>query len=191
MKLQMLKPTDPLLIELQEAEKKLNDLNLRKSSLNHEIDARCERLLALDATTQSQDRLEMEAEAMLQGSAVSGSAIRKDIEALRHEMEVVERAITIQAGLVDSARGRMSIALCELNRPGYIAIEKRIAAAVAELARANAEEISLFRQLLDAGCRSITFRPMRLGLVGTLDDGQSIASIHRREVAEFCPEALQ
>jgi len=83
------------------------------------------------------------------------------------------------------------VVVCNANRAGYVAIEKRIVAAVGELAAANEAEVLFFRELEDAGCRAIQFRPMRIGAVGLASDDQSVASFHRKEVATYCPEALQ
>jgi len=135
--------------------------------------------------------LEAEADRLLGGTGTLPSADNdlKDIEAIEHKIAVLDIAISKQKAEVDKVRSRFSVHLCQINRAQYVEIERRIAKAVQELAAANEEEIRFFQALLDAGCSSISFRPMRINAIGIMADDQSVARFHEREVKEFCPEA--
>ncbi|MCE3242020.1 MAG: hypothetical protein K0Q83_2527, partial [Deltaproteobacteria bacterium] len=96
-----------------------------------------------------------------------------------------------QLNTVSNLRTEYSVFVCEskAQQDRYIAIERRIARACAELAEANAAEVKFFDELHAAGVTP-RFRPMRVSAVGLASDPNSIATFHHREVKQYCPEAL-
>lgn len=134
-----------------------------------------------------EDGIAAEAENLLSGNAVP---CIQTIEQLEHEIRVLNVAIEKQAKVVNSARGDLSVVICELNRDRYIEIEKRIFRAICDLAQANQAEQEFFEALRDAGCSSISFQIMRLNQIGLPSDPLGQVSLHRREFEKFCPEVL-
>ena len=177
-------------IALREGERKLNDLIALRRKKEDELSEATERYLER-RRSQQRSVIELEAEALLSGEPIKAGADTADFEKLQRAIDVLSEAIAQQTQLVDGLRSKNSVVVCNLNRSTYVAIEKRIAAAVRELAAANEAEALFFRELQDAGCTAIQFRPMRVGAVGLASDDQSVASFHRKEVATYCPEALK
>ena len=177
----------PDAIVAREAEQKLAQLKKRLRLKENEFEAAHNEYARAMAKT-STERIGDAAALLLAGGELT-TITRSDLERLRTEREVLTAAGAEQQRIVAIAQGRVSRALHETNRSEYIAIEKRIAAAVAELARANEAEARFFEDLKAAGCNSITFRPMGIKAVGLASDKQSPAAFHAREVREHCPEA--
>jgi hypothetical protein len=177
--------TNVVAVALREGERKLNDFIARRQRKDDELSEETERRLASQRSA-----LKLEAEALLTGEPVKTGATGADLEKLRREIEILNEAIAQQTRLVDGLRSKYSVVVCNGNRGSYIAIERRILRAVRELAAANEAEVLFFRELQDAGCTSIQFRPMRVSAVGLLSDDQSLAMFHRREVETYLPEAI-
>jgi hypothetical protein len=171
-----------------EGERKLNDLRAQRGVKERELSEATSRYMAVRMEQRS--TIEIEAAALISGESVKAGVTAEDLEKIEREIQVFDAAIRQQTKLVDKLSGEFTVAISEANRQQYVAIEKRIAAAVAELAEANEAEVIFFRELQDAGCTSIPFRPMRMTSVGIMSDMQSSAAFHRKEVAQYCPEAL-
>jgi len=177
-------------VALREGERKLNDLIALRQKKEDELSEATVRYLERRRLSQ-RSPLEFEAEALLSGEPMKAGANTADFEKLQREIDVLSEAIVQHSQVLDGLRNKYSVAIGKANYSTYVAIEKRIAAAIGELAAANEAEVLFFRELEDAGCRAIQFRPMRIGAVGLASDDQSVASFHRKEVATYCPEALQ
>jgi len=190
MEIKKLPQTDARVIAVRKAEEKLAELHHERHMLSDEIEKRCEQLRQKAVASETQDKIEAEAEAMIRG-ALFETESAKEIQELRHKLDVLDRACQMQASVLDVARGQLSVALAKINRDNYVEVQKRISRAVDELARANEAEVNFFRGLEDAGCSSNPYRPMRLTYVGTISDRQSVAAFHKKEVETYCPEALQ
>jgi hypothetical protein len=190
-KRQMIKiPQHDSTTRLKDELAKLAELHKQRSAEQAELDKTTNRYLLAKRPTE-QSRLEAEADQLLDGAAkgVEPTAPSDDFEAIEHRIAVLDVAIQRQHQKIDKVRSEFSSEVCNANRDQYILIEKRIAKAVAELAAANQSEINFFNELTAAGCSSITFRPMRVSSLGLLNDPNSRASLHLREIREFCPQA--
>jgi len=177
----------PEAIVLREQEAKLQGLGKDRSKEQAELARATERYLQSKRSKGTD--LETEAAALLRGSPDSEDVARS-IAAIEHKIRVIDFAIEKQQAAVTKARRDFTAVLCEANKSKYVAIERRIVAAVQELAEANQAEVDLFAALVDAGVSAVPFRPMRLTGIGSVRDPNSRASLHRREVAEYCPEAV-
>ena len=187
------------MIKVDEKDLEVRTLRAEESKLQTLLSDRAAEETKLARTTQiylsrksnERARLEAEADELLRGTAMKANPDDhlKDIEVIEHRISVLDIAIDKQRMELDKVRGRFSLKVCEANRARYIEIEKRIAKAVQELASANESEVLFFRELQDAGCNSIPFRPMRVGVIGLQSDDQSVAAFHARELREYCPEA--
>jgi hypothetical protein len=165
---------------LQNEEKKLHEL----------CAARSKEVAALEAATQramKQVNVEKEAEALLKGSEISPIVAQKTIEEIEHKIVVLDRAIDRQRQAVSKARSAFSLSICEVNKPEYIEIERRIAKCVQELAHANEAEARFFKAIEDTGA-SPRFRPMRLMEIGFADDPNGRLARHMRELQQHIPE---
>jgi len=176
-------------VALRAGEGKLRDLIAKRQAKVEELS---EATIRYNDNRRSQQRsvIELEAEALLKGEPIKAGAAAEDLDKLQREIEVLNAAVSQQSHLVEDAlRGKYSTVVHADNRNRYVEIEKRIARAVQELAAANEAEVLFFRELQDAGCNSIAFRPMRVGVIGLKSDDQSVAAFHARELREYCPEA--
>lgn len=164
-------------------EKKLADLRTELSERQRELSAATERYLQQQRANKS--KLDCEAENLLGNNAeqVQSDSIRE----LAHDVSIYERAVQMQSDVVNKLRNGFSTAVCNAQRKHYVETERRIAAAVQELALANEAEIEFFNELRALGVTP-QFRPMRVNIIGTLSDSQSLATFHAREVAEHLPE---
>ena len=180
---------DPLTIELRASEKRHSELVGMRANLQRQLDNQLENLRALRTKDERIEQLDYEATLLRVGSAPERAVVKR-VDELQHEIEVIDRAIQQQTAIVNQVRGQFSIALCHVNEAEYVGIEKEIAKAVQALAAANEVEANFFDDLRDAGCSSISFRPMRVSVIGTFRDENSLASRHEREMKEFCPKAL-
>jgi hypothetical protein len=186
---------DPDVVAYRETVRKFQEIEIRRVAKEAELDAAVQKFLAARQEPK-QSELEQEAEMLLSGipsriEAGKAEQLTKQVETLRHEVEVLIVATEKQREACDRARGKFSLAVCKANSLRYIAIEQRLAGAVQELGAANEAEEIFFDELVAAGVSSISFRPMRIQQVGTLRNEQSLATIHRREVKTYCPEAFQ
>ena len=183
----------PCVVAKSEGETKLNELRMQLRKEQHERDRKLPIHLAQNSAERSNERskLDGEADQLLSGGASTAQVSAQDIEDLNHRIAVLERAIEKQLDTVSKLRTEYSVFLCEskAQQERYIAIEKRIARACAELAEANAAEVAFFDELHAAGITP-RFRPMRVSAVGLASDPQSVATFHYREVKQYCPEAL-
>jgi chromosome segregation ATPase len=183
----------PYVVARREGETKLNELRMQLRKEQGERDSKLETYLAQKSAERSNERskLNSEADQLLSGSASTDQVSAQDIEDLNHRIAVLERAIEKQLDTVSNLRTKYSAFICEskAQRDRYVEIEKRIARAVCELAEANAAEVAFFDELTAAGV-SPYFRPMRVGVIGLPSDPNSLATFHRKEVKQFCPEAL-
>ena len=180
---------DPVLLALKAGEQKLDDVLQRLAVKQKELATATEKYLSRPKSL-GRSKLESEADELLNGGQSKPSVNADDIEALQHDIEVAELAVEQQRQIVDGLRGQFSVKVCAANRDQYVEIEKRISRAVVELAAANEAEVLFINELRDAGCSTIIFRPMRVDQVGLISDPNSRASHHRRELEEFCPEAV-
>ena len=73
----------------------------------------------------------------------------QEIEDLNHRIAVLEGALEKQVDTVSKLRTEYSVFVCEskAQRDRYIAIERHIARACAELAEVNAAEVKVFDEL--------------------------------------------
>ena len=183
----------PCVIACHEAETKLNELRMQLRPLLSERDSKLQRFLAQKSAEHSNERskLDSEADQLLFGSTSTDQISAQDIENLDHKIAVLERAIERQLNIVSNLRTEYSVFVCEskAQQDRYIAIERRIARACAELAEANAAEVKFFDELHAAGVTP-RFRPMRVSVIGLPSDPNSVATFHHREVETYCPEAL-
>jgi hypothetical protein len=179
---------DPTTLALRAGEMTLQELSGDSAEKEKDLAAATQRYMAR-RNLGARSSLEVEAEARLGIKQAHPQITAEDLENIEHEISVLEIAIERQRQIVNGLRGRFSLKICAANRDRYVAIEKRIARAVVDLASANEAEILFFNELQDAGCSTIVFRPMRIDQVGLISDPNSRASHHRREVNEFCPEA--
>jgi hypothetical protein len=181
----------PELAALQLEEGKLTALQGDRAKEQNELDRMTQIYLSRKQSNKA-SRLEDEADQLINGTNMVTSAADSDlktIEAIEHKIAVLDLAINKQRSKLDTARGRFSLHLCQINKDRYVEIERRIARAVKELAEANQAEVEFFNELRDAGANSISFRPMRITQVGIASDSQSVARFHEREVKQYCPEA--
>jgi hypothetical protein len=135
-------------------------------------------------------KVDLEADKVLSATGHRADWITPEkLEELTREVEIWERVVQRRRDTVNN-RAKYSAAICEQKdvQERYIAIQKRIATACAELAEANAAEVEFFDQLTAVGV-SPCFRPMRVAAVGLPTDPNSVASFHRKEVETYCPEA--
>lgn len=170
----------------RQAEHKLADLRSELSKRQRELNDATDKYLAQQHANKS--KLDVEAEGLLAIGETEQATPDESIRELAHDVSIYERAVQIQCDVVDKLRTSFSTTVCATVQARYIAIEKRIAHAVQELAKANEAEVQFFDELREAGA-SPGFRPMRVDAIGTLTDSQSRASFHRREVETYCPEA--
>jgi len=188
------------MIKVDEKDPEVRALRAEESKLQTLLSDRAAEESELSRTTQiylsrrksnERARLEAEADELLRGTAMKANPDDdlKDIELIEHRISVLDIAIDKQRMELDKARSRFSLKVCEANRARYVEIEKRIAKALAELGSANESEVLFSRELQDAGCNSIPFRPMCVGVIGLPSDDQSVAAFHMRELREYCPEA--
>jgi hypothetical protein len=137
-------------------------------------------------------RVDLAADHVLSGLDHTADWISAEkLEELSREVEVWERIVQRQQDTVGKLRTRYSTAVCQQKdqQDRYVAVERRIASACAELAEANAAEVRFFDELHGADVTPC-FRPMRVSAVGLPSDPNSRASFHRREVKQYCPAAL-
>ena len=183
----------PCFIARHEGETKLNELRMQLRPVLSERDSKLQRFLTQKSAERSNERakLDSEADQLLSGSASADQVSAQDIEDLNHKIAVLERAIEKQLDTVNNLRMKWSVIVCEskAQRDRYVEIERRIARAVRELAEANAAEVAFFDELTAEGVTP-RFRPMRVGVIGLPSDPNSVATFHRKEVKQFCPEAL-
>jgi hypothetical protein len=179
----------PELVALRAAERKYDALAADREREKAELDKATQRYLSNKKPSQ-QSKIEAEADELITGIAKSADQSLKDLSEIDHKIAVLDVAVEKQREEVSRARSKYSVALCRANRRRYIEIERRIAQAVQALAEANEIEMRFLEGLCDAGCSTIPFRPMRMAAVGVSSDPQSRAALHRREVEEFCPDAL-
>jgi len=179
----------PALLALHAGEEKLQALVAERVDKEAQRDRETERYLTARRMNQG-ERLDAEVDAMLEIAPAQQLPNAQSIEELEHDIKVLTVAIERQTGIVDALRGKYSVALCELNRGGYIAIAKKLSSGIQEVAEANETEIRFFEELKDAGCWSIIFRAMRVYAIGVESDPSSLAARHRRELQTYVPEAL-
>jgi len=180
----------PTSVNLRDAIGKTAELNAMKVGLERKRDALLEERRKLIGGTRA-ERFGREADALLDGRKLEDNSSM--IEKLNHEIEVVDLAIEKQQQAVSELRGKFSRYVCDhpANKATYLAIEKRIAAALAELAAANQAEQQFFDKLYEVGCSSVSFRRMALlKEIGVPSDPNSRASLHKREMEQFVPEAV-
>ena len=179
----------PDAIAYRAAQKKMAALRATLVDKENELSEATERYLARKSNRVS--AVERDASALLDLVPAASDDIGPDvIEKLNYSIEVLNSAIERQGRIVNERAGQFSLLICNANRQRYLEIERRITDATTELARANEEEAKFFSELLNEGCRAITFRPMRIHSVGFLTDPYSGATLHLREVTEFLPEIL-
>src|SRR5207245_435443 len=116
-----------------------------------------------------------------------------DVLDIKHRVDVLALASNKQQEEVERLRKKFARAVCEdrRNREQYIAIQRRILAAVEQLAECNQEEADSFDELSRVTGSVGPFRSMRVASVGLKKDPQSLATLHRRELEQFVPQALQ
>ena len=180
---------DPIVLALKEAEQLFRSLANDRARKHDELMLSTQKYMGHRKSSE-RSRLESEANNLLYWKKGEPVIDPEDIEQQQHEIDVLDVALEQQRVVVEQIRGQFSIKLSAANRRRYVEIETRIARAVRELAEANESEVIFFRELQDAGCTSIQFRPMRLNAVGIASDSQSLASLHRREVETYLPEAI-
>jgi hypothetical protein len=180
--------THPTSIKLREVKKKMSELGADKASKVQQL-AEEEEEQRKSIAGSREARLGPEVDALLEGRKLPDNQTR---EKLRHELDVIDLAIEKQQQVIADLRGEFSAVVCNHpeNRAIYIAIQRRLATAVAEVAAANEAEEEFLAKLYEMGCSSVAFRPMRIREIGTLDDPHSRASAHRRELEQFVPEAV-
>lgn len=179
----------PAMLAWKADEQKLVDLQQQRRTKELEVEQQTARYSEF-VSKNGDERLKAEADALLAGQALMATT-RDDIARGNREIEILSAAIKAQTRIVESARAKAAQVLQNLNREYYLRVQKRIAAAIKELASANEEEIRFFGELHDAsGGASISFRPMRVTQVGTLSDPQGRYAFHMRELKQFVPEAL-
>ena len=183
----------PCFIACHKAETKLNELRMLLRKDQGERDWKLQIHLAQKSAEPSTERAKLDSEAnqLLSGRAGTDQVSAQDIEDLNHRIAVLERAIEKQLNTGSKLRTEYSVFVCEskAQQDRYIAIERRIARAVRELAEANQEKVAFFDEHHAAGVTP-RYRPMRVGAVGLASDPNSVASFHHREVKQYCPEAL-
>jgi hypothetical protein len=182
---------DPSVIALRAAESKLQQLLSDRAAKESELSVATQKYMAARKSIQH-SKLEAEAEQLLGGQQPGQTETQvesADLERIQHQIDVLNIAIDRQQQTVDVLRGKFSLAVCNANRARYVEIERRIARAVQELAQANEDEARFIEELRDAGCSSVSFRPMRINEVGLASDSQSRAANHRKELQQFLPEA--
>ena len=183
--------THPKSIALREAIRKISELGVELASKKQQRAAAIEEERKSIAGSR-EARLGPKADALLDGRKLPDNPTNSTIEKLDHEIEVIDFAIEKQQQVIADLRGEFSAVVCNhpQNRATYIQIQKRLAAAVAEVAAANEAEEEIFKKLYDAGCSSVKYRPMAIKEVGTLSDPYSRASSYFRELKEHLPEVL-
>ena len=135
---------------------------------------------------------DLEADKILSASGHSVDWITPErLEELAREVEVWERVVQRRRDTVNNLRTRYSAAICQQPdvQERYIKIQRDTAEACAKLAAANQSEVDFFDELHAIDVVPC-FRPMRVTAVGLASDPNSIAAFHRREVKQYCPEAL-
>jgi hypothetical protein len=170
-------------INLRQGEAQLRDLNRRCVEMKNELSK------LIEARRSAAEQLEAEATAVLEGEEEPWESL-PDIRELRHQVDVLARAMAKQQEILLSLRRRYSRAVCDGNRAAYVAIQKRMFLAVEQLAAANQDEKDFFDALHRAGVTSISLRGMAIAAIGLARDPHSKAAFHKRELAEFVPEAL-
>lgn len=175
----------PDVIAYRSGEKKQGELQQAYTKKKRELGEATTRYL------ESQRTLDDEAGELLEGGQFAFQPVTKtEIERLQREVEVFKAAITKQTQIVERLKNGFSKAVCQANRAQYLAIEKKIAKAVQELAEGNEEEERFFEELRAADVKPVGFRSTRIAAIGTFKDTQSGASFHRKEIKEFVPEAV-
>jgi hypothetical protein len=164
-------------------EKKLRELQQAYAQKKRELSDETARYL------ESQKSLDDEAGELLEAGQVEFHPVTKtEIERLQREVEIFKVAVQKQREIVDRLRNGYSRAVCSANRPEYLAIEKRIAAAVQELASANQAELEFFEELRAIDVKPVNFRSTRADAIGTLRDPQSFANQHQKQLRQYLPE---
>ena len=130
----------PCFLARHEGETKLTELRMLLRKERGELDSKLPRYLAQKSAERSNER---EVDQLLSGSASADQVSAQDIEDLNHRIAVLERAIEKQLNIVSNLRTKYSVFVCEApaQRDRYVEIERRIAAAVRELAAANEAEV--------------------------------------------------
>jgi hypothetical protein len=170
-------------IAFRAGEKKLAELQQSCAKKKQELSQATARYL------ESQKSLDDEAGELLEAGQLEFQPVTKtELERLQREVQVFKAAIEKQREIVDRLRNGYSRAICSANRAEYLAIEKRIAAAVRELAAANQAELEFFDALQAANVKPVGFRSTRANQIGTLRDPNSFANWHRKEIQQFVPE---
>lgn len=168
------------------AEDKLTELTNRAGALERQRTALAQGLNSRVVRDEMTDR----ARALLADDAIprpeaDRTRVRQDLETIHDQLAVVRRAIELQRQVVDEERRRVSREICTRLRPRHRAIVQRLAAALRELAAANAEEEDFRRALADAGVEFTgELRPMPVSHIGRLEDDYSGASYWLREAKE-------
>ena len=180
---------DPTAKALRDAISKMAELGAQRAGLEKQLDGALEEQRKF-ITGSREARLDSEADALLGGRKREDNFSK--IEKLRHEIEVLDMAIQKQQQVVSELRGKFSRYVCNhpANRETYIAIERRILAAVQELAAANEAEKKFLAKLYEIGCNSVSFRPMAIREIGIASDPNSRANLHIQELQKFVPEAV-
>jgi hypothetical protein len=172
-------------VALHEAEVKLTELRVQLRKEQGARDRKLQMYLSQKSTERSSERskLDSEADQLLSGSAIANQVSAQELEDVNHKIAVTERAIERQLATVSNLRTDYSIFVCQskAQQDRYIAIERRIARACAELAEANAAEVAFFDEHHAVGVTP-RYRPMRVSVIGLPSDPNSVAAFHRKEV---------
>jgi hypothetical protein len=181
---------DPIVRNYRDALEELQKLQNELGRVSNEIDLKTQKLISLRHRSQT-ERLQDEASIMLSGGSFNeSSGLLEEVTELQHRREVTEAAVEMQKQVVDRARGPFSIMLNESQRARHEAIVERLAKGVLELAQGFDDEIRLFDELTQAGAAPM-FRPMRVSVIGSLCDQNSVASFFLREIREYFPEVVR
>lgn len=177
---------------LRASEQKEKNIGAELAQVHKQIELTIEQKTSLLRNPREAE-LVVAADAFLAGKSVDVAPVDERLRKLHRDADVISLALTRQQAITAGLRGKFSREVCEhpQNRATYVAIQKRKAAAIMELAASNELEQQFFSALYGAGCSSVSFRPMGIKEIGTLKDGNSRASLHLKELKEFCPEALR
>lgn len=178
---------DPVVQSYRAALGELQGLRNELGRVSNEIDTKTQKLVARRQRSQA-ERLVDEGQAMLSSGVVhESSGLMGEIHELEHRREVIETAIEMQCQIVDRVRGPYSLLLNESQRARHREIVSRIAKGVREVATGFDDEIRLFDELTQAEA-AVMLRPMRVNIIGSLRDQNSVATFFIRELKQHFPE---
>lgn len=153
----------------QEANEKLQQLRQEHDDLERDYNAR---LLHLNSQGAKRDRLTAEAEAFLNGQVFQKTTtITETLNELADRKRLVRRAIELQEERVRSIESELSREICKAQKPGYAAIVREMAMAVARL-QAVARKERLFRENLRSGGVRFTAHITPVTMKGFGEDDQ-------------------